>query len=381
MAGNPLVSLDGDRLSVAPGAKFVFGGDVIDRGPNARRLMRAFIDLKTRQPDQVVLLAGNRDINKLRLWRELQGSFFYPVPDTVRSAKDSASVLRWIFANTMGARQGFDFRKAELEVSGTDASDAAVPASFLEDVRPGGLLAEYLRCCVLAHRDGPNLFVHGGVTAESLGVVPGTDKVLGVDAWIDALNAWYVSRIARYFDFAEKDPTHEGWNDLIAYQAPNNIVTRRNQGSVVYGRTADDLNNPHLPDAETMRRLTDVGIHRLVVGHTPNGDAPSILRASDFELVCADNSYSPLEYGTRLLLSGDNIDVRAKAKVASGETVDLHFTLGPADSLIGKRDAESGLLVKGTTGDGRYLLQAYRPHFHLEQVVETEAAVRQRKLT
>ena len=38
-AGNPLLSLDvvTGALTVAPGARFVFGGDAVDRGPWGRR--------------------------------------------------------------------------------------------------------------------------------------------------------------------------------------------------------------------------------------------------------------------------------------------------------------------------------------------------------
>jgi hypothetical protein len=65
--GNPFVRLDANgRLLVAPGARFVFGGDAIDRGPASRRIVLVLLEAKRRQPEQVVLLAGNRDINKMR---------------------------------------------------------------------------------------------------------------------------------------------------------------------------------------------------------------------------------------------------------------------------------------------------------------------------
>src|SRR5437868_1676624 len=70
-ADNDIVSLDNDgRLVVKDGATFVFGGDAIDRGPWSRRIVRTLLEAKTRQPSQVVMLAGNRDLNKLRLARE-----------------------------------------------------------------------------------------------------------------------------------------------------------------------------------------------------------------------------------------------------------------------------------------------------------------------
>src|SRR5262249_33902485 len=60
--------------------------------------------------ERVVLLAGNRDINKLRLVRELTGA---PPPGAPASGTRGA-LLRSIFANTMGAPDAFAHRGAEL---------------------------------------------------------------------------------------------------------------------------------------------------------------------------------------------------------------------------------------------------------------------------
>src|SRR5687767_411821 len=89
---NPALRLDGDTIRVADGASFVFGGDAVDRGPAGRRIVRTLLEAKRRQPDQVILLAGNRDINKLRLARELSGHPPEGAPSGPRSA-----LLRWIF--------------------------------------------------------------------------------------------------------------------------------------------------------------------------------------------------------------------------------------------------------------------------------------------
>lgn len=59
------------RLKVKEGAHFVYVGDVMDRGPNSRKILEMLVDLKERQPNQVTLIAGNRDINKIRLALEL----------------------------------------------------------------------------------------------------------------------------------------------------------------------------------------------------------------------------------------------------------------------------------------------------------------------
>eukprot|EP00959_Pyramimonas_sp_CCMP1952_P173793 3631453-Pyramimonas_sp.AAC.1 len=62
------------RLSLKAGDMFVFGGDVCDKGPGDIRLVKTLIDVKKRYPEQVFLIMGNRDLNKLRMATELTAS-------------------------------------------------------------------------------------------------------------------------------------------------------------------------------------------------------------------------------------------------------------------------------------------------------------------
>ena len=59
------------RLKLRPNTHFVYGGDSVDKGPGDIRLCRALVNLKKRYPDNVHLLVGNRDLNKLRFSSEL----------------------------------------------------------------------------------------------------------------------------------------------------------------------------------------------------------------------------------------------------------------------------------------------------------------------
>ena len=104
VAGNPHVSLVDGALVLAEGVTFVFGGDAIDRGPAGRRIVELLLAARRTYGDRVILLAGNRDINKLRLVHEL---------DAHGGRGDR---LRWIFANTMGAGKAFDFRAVPITV-------------------------------------------------------------------------------------------------------------------------------------------------------------------------------------------------------------------------------------------------------------------------
>ncbi|MFP2904073.1 hypothetical protein ACLESD_03165 [Pyxidicoccus sp. 3LFB2] len=366
---NPLVSLeDGERLVVKPGATFVFGGDAIDRGPDGRRVVHTLLEARRRQPSQVVLLAGNRDINKLRLVRELRGHPLARTPPELRSAPRPV-LLRWIFENTMGARGAFDFRKAELARSGAPVSDEDVVDSYLEDLGPGGELRDYLSACQLTYRVGKTLFLHGGLHEDSLGAVPSHEHVEGVDAWSEALNGWYRDQLAAFSEERFDADGRPAWEPVIAYQAP--VPGKRiNTGSVVYGRMANERNHPTLPSRGLIETLARSGIHRVVVGHTPSGDCPSLLVDEGFELLLADNSYGRVEGASRVFLAGDRVQVEGEVKLDDGRLERLRFehVLGDTSGPLGRQLVDTGQLVKGPLLSGEWLLFRALPEFRMEQL-------------
>ena len=363
---NPAVSLDArGALHVAPGALFLFGGDAIDRGPQGRRVVAALLDARRRHPGQVILLAGNRDINKMRLRRELGGFPPGRTPEPLR-AGPRAELLRWIFSNTMGAALAFDSRQRELrDLCLPDDPDAVVD-SFLADLAPDGDLAAYLAACQLAFRSGPNLFVHGSVTPQNLGRVPGSPALHDpVDAWIDALNRWYRQQVGAYVAGEYGSSGDPAWAPLVAYQAPL-PGTKLNQCSVVYARPTDDAGNPHLPPASLVDALLRDGVRRVIVGHSPVGDCPALLRSGRFELLIADNSYSPVERGCRVLLRGLAVESEGPSRFDEGrERVRVSLGLGEG-SPVGLRTRDEGWLVKGQLESGDYLLFRSLPGFRVE---------------
>lgn len=362
-AGNRLVGIDGDDLVLAEGATFVFGGDAVDRGPHGRRTVACLTRAKRRYGDRVVLLAGNRDINKIRLARELAG---HP-PSRAPHGLGGGELLRWILANTMGAKDAFEHRRAELGV----VDDDRVVQSYLDDVAVDGPLTQYLASCQLAYRSGATLFVHGGIGEESLGVVPGNAaRISDVDTWTALLNAWYRAQMAAFIAGACEPDGTPSWQPLIAYQAPL-PGHADNPGSVVYGRLADANNDPYLPPVGVVERLRAAGLRRLVVGHTPSGDTPSILRdpARGFEAILADNSYARVTSGSRVLLDDDAAHVSGRAVLDGGRRVEVAFTLALDDggSAIGLRTRSGGHLIKAPLPDGELLGFRYLPGHALEQ--------------
>lgn len=385
---NPDVTLDREgRLQVRDGALFVFGGDAVDRGPHSRRLVAALLDAKRRQPDRVVLIAGNRDINKLRLARELHGLPPRMIPDDLRRGP-RGPLLRWILEKTMGAAQAFEHRRAELVATGQPSDDEAVATSFADDVAEGGPLAAYLAECQLgvlvpAADGGQTLVVHGAVTPENLGVVPGEARATpdDVPGWIERLNRFYTSQLQLFLGASPKERLGDrpAWRPIVDYQAPI-LGTQQNQASVIYGRPTDARGNPHLPGPDVVRRLKAAGVRRVLVGHTPAGDCPALIRAPGLTLVMADNSYGRVEGGSRVRVDADG------ALTASGLTVlddgtraEVVTTLDEA-SPLGLRD-ETGALVKARLARGDYLLfKALGGHGRLEQTAAASEELARRRL-
>ena len=364
---NPHVALVDGALQLAPGVTFVFGGDAVDRGPAGRRIVDVLLAAKRAYGERVVLLAGNRDINKLRLARELTGEPPPTAPAEVRASPPA--LLRWIFATTMGAPKAFGHRATELAAAGRPADDDAVVASYLADLAPGGPQRAYLHACQLGYRAGATLIVHGGVTAENLGVVPDLPRQPTVAAWLAALAQFYAAELAAFEAGASPER-------LLAYQRPK-AGTHLNQASVVYARPTDELGNPHLPAADVIAQLAAEGIRRLVVGHTPSGDCPAILRAGDFELVLADNSYSRLELGSHVAFTDDETSVHATAELADGTRRAVRTTSGRADhaSPLGRRLRATGQLVKAQLDTGDLLLFRGLAEHRVEQVAGSTADV------
>jgi hypothetical protein len=372
---------DAGSLHVDVGVTFVFGGDAIDRGPSGRRLIATLLDAAERQPERVVLLAGNRDLNKMRLARELRGAPPpKPVPEALHGAPPGA-LLPWIMKNTMGAGQAFEFRRAELQRDGSEASDEAVAQSYLDDLAPDGPLTRYLAACRLAWFDGETLIVHGAVTDENLRLVPAMpDRASSVAAWVTALNGFIAAEVSAWraeltypVDAAD---TAWGGRGIVAYQCPV-PNTRLNQASVVYGRPTDDAGSPWLPSRAVVEALRRDGVRRLLVGHTPAGDAPATLRDEGFSFVMADNSYGRIERGSRVTVD-DRVRVRGETVLDDGAHAVVAYE--DDDRFVGMLDAASGQLVKGRLDSDDYLLFRALPNNAVEQVAVSPRALRERAL-
>ena len=271
-----------------------------------------------------------------------------------------AELLRWTLANTMGAGKAFDFRAAELREAGLSCDDDAVVESCLSDLAPGGELRAYLNASRLGFRAGSTLFLHGGLTTENFLQAPNAEPAPDVDGWLLNLEHFYRDELATFE--AGKRP-----DALIQYQAQG--PDKLNQRSVVYARPTDERGNPSLPPREVIERLLGNGVRRVVVGHTPTGDCPAILRDGEFELVLADNSYGRVEHGSQVALTDETTYVSAVTELDGGARASVQFTLErEQDSPLGLRVQDTGQLVKARLESGEYLLFRGLADFKVEQL-------------
>lgn len=352
------------KVTLKAGYRFVFMGDAIDKGNSSLRILETLLALKEQNPEDVVLILGNRDINKLRLAHELspEGLKNQPNEDVAtqkyqewmearhidsNNYSHGPTRLKWILEKTMGAPNAFEHRRRELEVRRWGAvSDQEVFESFLADFEPkAGIMTRYLRAAQLAFIDPVSkaLFVHGGLTPEGFGSIPGkAGKIENLKLWIGALNLWARGQIEQGIT------QRNGAPELVKYQQPL-AGTRANQASVIYGRNFDATANPEMIPDELQDKLRAQGVNTLVLGHTPVGEMPVLISNERFRIVFVDNSASRNGESSVVSLKGEKLHVSAPSPVAMAlPTTEYTHVLG-GESEIGKK-TEGGWVV---SSDGR----------------------------
>jgi hypothetical protein len=75
-----ILNIVDNQLVLNDNAHFIYGGDVVDRGPGDLRVLADLVGLKRAYPDRVHFIMGNRDINKMRIPVELHKGFLQLPP-------------------------------------------------------------------------------------------------------------------------------------------------------------------------------------------------------------------------------------------------------------------------------------------------------------
>lgn len=221
----------GPYLAIPEDVSIVYGGDLIDKGLYDLELLQLFNNTKATNPEALTLIAGNREINKLRFVLEVTDTHPLALVQTelylseterqksgparscalpwvdggknafitflsnvfemqdLHETKDHFSTLtktaqkslylQWMLAHTMGSPQAWQFRKdylaqqnkkmAEtLGISPEPVSDETIYQSFADEFSENGPIATYLKNAVLMKTIGNTLFIHGGFDDSSL---------------------------------------------------------------------------------------------------------------------------------------------------------------------------------------------------------------------
>jgi hypothetical protein len=318
------------------GCFFVFGGDAGDKRDGTIRFVKLMVKLKQRYHDRVFLLVGNRDQNKLRFLSELTqqdlNACIPPLPPGVTgAAKDCLQYLkelavlqgavkaaeevsedvvarmntmpnrlRWILDCTMGSVGDFEYRRQEMALlSGRPASDIdddAVVASFYNSVADeDGFMRQYMQLGQLAVVLDSTLYVHGGVYGvfdkskglqSCVGLVPSGDDLLNQsfvenrDDWVLQLNQWMHSQVAAII----ASPAFDAGRVTRHGQALFLYGSYSPTPSVIMARMLDDASMPLEMPEGAASLLKKWGLCRVVCGHTPHGNAPTVFTRHGVEV-------------------------------------------------------------------------------------------------
>ncbi|MFO1428628.1 MAG: metallophosphoesterase [Candidatus Competibacteraceae bacterium] len=413
VATGKLYLIDNQLEFVHPCDQLVFAGDLPDRGIFSIRLVALLSDLKRRYPDRVMLLWGNRDLNKLGLLCDL--------PELEK--KPNSDYLNWLlqkldykaitgnpdripfnalermqflqYHNTLvnridywlerhGARGALELHRQELEaLQGVPITIDQAADDYFRRIQPGGSFFEYLRFGQILHVEANVLYVHGGVTEVSIGIVPGyTEKYADAREWIRMLNSWGKQQFA----LVEQGIQFQGegkqiprqlldygdavW-DPTAYASDKQGVTFMNHQSVIYGMRQREDGNFRAPSWDTITYLRRAGIDTEIVGHSPAGDVPEALRVPGFARIMADTSHGRVGSCSTLTVDAQG-NIQVSGRTGSGILINYRLTVH-SPSPIGQITEEGFIIVGRSRVDGRtrYVLSKYYDGYQIAEKLIT----------
>jgi hypothetical protein len=293
------------------------------------------------------------------------------------AADTKANRLRWMLKDTMGADGAFDRRRQELALVGkcavSEVSDDAVVASYCDEVDPrqgaDNWMLQFLQQGKLAYAFGPSLFVHGTVSADIAGRVPGRKSTVNTVAkWVKLLNAWKAQQLDDFVKdpYSGKNARDRAGGGLMDYGVPGG----NGGATVIYGSFLKNGNAVHL-SKKLQTFLLSSGIKNVVAGHQPHGDCPCVIRSGHVTVITADTSYSQM--GAKSWWGVDNRGPEAVSEVllyADGSSevhglladgTPIGYKLGGrgGDEFVG-RQLSNGSWVKAKTlthsADPEYLI-------------------------
>lgn len=316
------------------GQQFVFGGDATDRFDGNLWVLEQLIRIKGESPKDTFYIPGNREITKMRLFLEGQKWMlqrpppWYDFVDELKwqrekqNTQDPYARLSYILSETMGAPDFLELLKREASKGSPDGhftkrrqiKDQNLYQWLMGELSPSGPYLKLISSMDISVRIGSTLFVHGGVHRKAIeSLRQEFPRAKSLQELLELKNKWFHQQVADWINRASswKPSSLRPGENLLRDPMPEPFQRDKLQ-SLMTGRMVDDHNNQMLPDELTLKLLKaeNSGIRRLVVGHTPQGSFPRIVRSIDdqFEVINADTSRAPEHIVSWLRFSGSNLD-------------------------------------------------------------------------
>lgn len=357
--------------------KLVFVGDLIDNGPDNIKLLTFFNSLKKKYGEQIILIAGNRDINKLRLNFLIKENDEFEKDinridvwkkswEELKIKNDSPSItdkLKFIFDNTMGAKGLFDRIKSELsfikDKNTVQQNDDVVSKYILNNYL--NLVKQYLKESQLIHVDTNthSIFIHGGIHNDNyLTFIDKTkEKEKNFNNWITLLNKEF-SEIIDHDNFKDLLPLFQYQESPLDPNDNSKWKGESNDLSVLHSRPWDPIKNnlrkiDIVKDNCYVTKLLENGINKEFVGHSPVGKLPVMIKKKidksllknlkhDFDyfykVMCdtsAEVTATDAKYTPTISVTKDQIEIIDNFFCDKDTCKELVY--GSFDDLVGKR--------------------------------------------
>lgn len=369
-------------------AKFLFMGDLGDRGPESLNLAEEMLSLLHTSPGRVGLIWGNRDLGKLAIHNDLplladfrgeagqlyKGWLEAKIQDDLKSPLQVSllntkanQVQYWL--ETHSAGKALQFHQEGLQSrSDQPVSLEQAANDYVERWKPGGTFFEFLKQGSFVTPDqlldDSQMAVHGGAARENISAVPGEAEL---PANLNGVLAGTYQLGKRLIAEAEDDlkngrPVQSMLLSLgdSRWMATAGINAARAESFIYSERNTED-GNSRGHEAEVAKALLDVGKKTELVGHTPIGSVPEMrLSPEGTAKIFTDSSMDTTGSESIIACKGElTMSVSRVGDARDGKVVFFAHQPGQ-DTQFGKVTSD-GHAVVGMTLDGNYFLSRYEP--------------------
>ena len=257
-------------------------GDATDRGNFNIKVLEIMISLYENNLGRVVLILGNRDINKLRLITLLpqyKSKYSFTAGNKIiewNPTKYSTKVefAEWIFMHTMGAPNLLQLLANELLMTKQEALK-----EYMYHVKKG-LVYKYWKYGKIAHIQDDTIFIHGGIPQnwEEKNI---QQEVNQLDIWLTSLKKLWDVQLTqphqKLWDVQLTQPQKKIWDGCIKYKDDQECLAGIFSMGMTGAPNSPIVGNVNNLSEKLIQTLAESKIYNVVVGHNPKGDLAQII--------------------------------------------------------------------------------------------------------